>query len=653
MGILNTTRALYNENRYDEDGNDTGRGKRSAIGSLGEAVSRHFQSAISPINTIGRIFGHGSMIHTFARRRMGDAKYSGGFKNPKASVAPTSGGSSKRPAGKSQSSQSRGTIPVDVDNTDIREPLERIDTNTSETNKLLYKMVEIGEKDQFKADIKDSFDEENDKQRLRLFSRIGDMIAKLGIKSSGNNSSANKSGGMWDVFKGMAMERFVEKYVLPALIGAAGAAFGAGAAVWGSITAGFAAALASPAVLASIAILGAAMASYFAGKAIAQFIAPDTPEKKAGRERYRRNVAGAAPINGRQITGGVEGSTWAAPRAERERNAIALRKVNMERVKRGMKPLTVMPASIPKNTYNEIGEDTGIRNAPTIGKFTVGGAGMGMVSGGADETVVPPEAARLLNAIAGSESSEGGGYNMIVGSGKYGAPATLSDMSDHPRIKGVGLTHAGGEWLNVNDPRAKTSSSAAGRYQFTATTWDALHRKHPNLPKDFSPASQDMAAWQLAQDEYSRISGRNLQVDLADPSRHAQVEKTLSGTWSSLRGGLEPNSKTGGFLSRLNQGNTTTPAGSAPIAMTATQAPTIPKLNVPAATVAAVASKGQATAEIQNSSLAAQIPQSSGTSGGDTVIDNSTTFGIPPQSGESIDDIVTKVLTAMGVMSST
>ena len=83
----------------------------------------------------------------------------------------------------------------------------------------------------------------------------------------------------------------------------------------------------------------------------------------------------------------------------------------------------------------------------------------------------------FLDMIAYSEGTAGhgdDGYNVLFG---YG---TFDSYADHPRIY---------------VPFGKTNSSAAGRYQILARTWDSLKVKI-DLP-DFSPASQDAAALEL------------------------------------------------------------------------------------------------------------------------------------------------------------
>lgn len=74
-------------------------------------------------------------------------------------------------------------------------------------------------------------------------------------------------------------------------------------------------------------------------------------------------------------------------------------------------------------------------------------------------------------------------------------------------------------------------SHAAGRYQFEPATW-GIEARRLGL-HDFSPKSQDRAAWDLASTTYKRRTGRDLDKDLA-VGRINDIASTMHDQWTSL-----------------------------------------------------------------------------------------------------------------------
>jgi len=148
---------------------------------------------------------------------------------------------------------------------------------------------------------------------------------------------------------------------------------------------------------------------------------------------------------------------------------------------------------------------------------------------------IPPEGRGLLNAIAGPES--GGAYDVIYG-GRH-----IDDLSHHPHIA---VPIASG-------PNKGKTSSAAGKYQFLGDTWDDIAGRYGL--QDFSPANQDYGAWALANEVYRKKTGGDL-TEALRAGKLPEVAQTLSGTWTSLAGGIEaqPQGQGRGLLANYQTG---------------------------------------------------------------------------------------------------
>lgn len=114
----------------------------------------------------------------------------------------------------------------------------------------------------------------------------------------------------------------------------------------------------------------------------------------------------------------------------------------------------------------------------------------------------------VLSKAEGTASYANSGYNTMFGGDQF------YDSSDHPRqLKDFTQTDG-----------TKNKTSAAGRYQFTSSSWDDA-AKALNLT-DFSPRSQDLAALFLIQ--------RAGQLENVTNGNFADATNGLGGVWASL-----------------------------------------------------------------------------------------------------------------------
>ncbi len=139
----------------------------------------------------------------------------------------------------------------------------------------------------------------------------------------------------------------------------------------------------------------------------------------------------------------------------------------------------------------------------------------------------------LMRTITASEANFTKPYHVIYG-GKY-----VSSLERHPE-RCVPI---------VRGPNIGKCSTAAGRYQFLNTTWKEKARKyHPELSgfwrwkyHSFEPQYQD----KVVHDWLSDAGAWN--ADIPSLLRQGKIEKVLrllSGTWTSLSHGIEPNPMT-------------------------------------------------------------------------------------------------------------
>jgi len=143
----------------------------------------------------------------------------------------------------------------------------------------------------------------------------------------------------------------------------------------------------------------------------------------------------------------------------------------------------------------------GSRNGQSSGQS--GGGNIGQ----AQNTDLTPQQRAFLDAIALKES--GGRYDI-----RYdGAGGTIFDLStgQHPNVR---VPLPGGNY-----------STAAGRYQFTYSTWNSLTGNAP-----FTPENQDYWAWQNAENNFPGSLNDYINANGVD----SNVLNSLSGQWQAF-----------------------------------------------------------------------------------------------------------------------
>jgi muramidase (phage lysozyme) len=138
----------------------------------------------------------------------------------------------------------------------------------------------------------------------------------------------------------------------------------------------------------------------------------------------------------------------------------------------------------------------------------------------------------LISQAEGTSNYANNGYNTLFGGGQF------SDYSDHPR-----------QYFEHNGTR----TSAAGRYQITAGSWDDAVKALG--PMDFSPANQDKVALWLAQ-----------RAGQGDNIRNGNITGAANGlgqVWTGLNSSAGQNALAGYYASANSIPQPTNYAGSA------------------------------------------------------------------------------------------
>ncbi|MCU0548485.1 MAG: glycoside hydrolase family protein [Leptolyngbya sp. Prado105] len=154
---------------------------------------------------------------------------------------------------------------------------------------------------------------------------------------------------------------------------------------------------------------------------------------------------------------------------------------------------------------------------------------------GADAPLVmrggDPYIRALMRTISASESNVQNPYSILYGGTR------MQNLSEHPdRCITI-----------VNGPNMGDCTTAAGRYQFITTTWEAKAKKYHPAPAgifmwrnySFEPQYQDEVVYRWLSD--SKAWGSDLR-QLLKKGQVNTVLKMLSPTWTSLGYGIETNS---------------------------------------------------------------------------------------------------------------
>lgn len=173
-------------------------------------------------------------------------------------------------------------------------------------------------------------------------------------------------------------------------------------------------------------------------------------------------------------------------------------------MKRGQVPVT--PVDTSANSTDSVLSDAAQTAATFIDGATGGFLKISAMAQISPTILLNKNVQAMLRVIrTGEGTADAGGYSRLFGGG------TFTDFSDHPRQK---ITRWG------------ITSTAAGAYQFLASSWDETKRVM-GLP-DFSPKSQDLAA-------VGRLAARNALDDVV-AGRFTTAIKKINKEWASLPG---------------------------------------------------------------------------------------------------------------------
>jgi muramidase (phage lysozyme) len=559
-----------------------------------EAFRRQMIANYAPANIIGRMFGFGSMFHTMAKRGFGAPEW-----NPRSLET---GRPDYAPGAKPYVKGGAGVMPSRA--SDII--LSDIADNTERTADALEKIGSVAADAQKKSDLEENTQKEREfedglKNLKPLNLGVGGPASALGAKD-------DRPSPLGDAISGLIKN--VAPYALLA------AAVTGGAALlttklkeWLTNGAWWKANLIDPlAVVIKQGIDGAV--------STVQDAANSFWETDVGKFLMRP----FQPTGFNAVREGMQNERFHSQAKHRGR-----RTVGKSRIENGEPVLRMKIAGLPAT--------------PAVPQFFHGGLSNLGALNPAQTTSIGGLEGNLLNTIAQAEAPQSG-YDGIFGNndrtqdfmqltgGRRLTELSVSEvMALQPRF--VALNRARGG--NANE------GGAVGRYQIVTGTLKNLVRQMGLSGNEaFSPELQDQMALHL-------MRGRGLEAFKSGKISASQFQNNLSKEWAGL-----PN--VSGLSSYQGVGSNKATISSATVqaALTGT-----PPLNVPAATNAARATQAAATTAASTTQVQAAMntPESIGT----TIMGSipAAALGTSPQMSESIDEFVTRVLVAMGVVTST
>lgn len=668
--ILNTARTLYAENEAAT--------MRQAIS---QATRAHFSAAVHPTNIIGKVAGFGSFAHTLARRTIGEPTYEpGGIKNfyksdlkEKKGKKGRSPRENKRAAIVSNEIENRQATDATRTEKVMLNKLSKVDVNTSQTASYLEKLLDV-QSDQYEMQKNAAaFKEENLTEAERsaramtgisgadlakasnpLTSPTGGLLGALGFGGMGGMTSA-AGGAALGATLGPMLIRALPYVAIAALIGKG---------VWDGLNKWQETGDFSDAVYAAIdgATLGivSALTNLFAA-ASAKFwknnkedildtlnIAGGNygPALKKAKEAEAKAKAAAANSPAPSVP--AASTTPVAPYKGGFLGALSfgagLKHTNMP-------PAASKPKAVP--AAKKGGESAKPSATPA---FTAGGRA---VTGGMT--------GEILNLINSAESRKNG-YDSVFGNVPYlhltgGRP--LSDLTID-EVQQLQKT-----LVNLN---GRGEGGAMGRYQIVTKTFRSLKNQMGLKGNEtFSPELQDQMAIHL-------MKGRGLDSFLTGKMSANDFQNALAQEWAGIpmtnglsahhgKGSNKATVSVAQVQSVLGGGKAPTGGGGA-VAMAPTdsysevsksQAVASQSMDVPGFTKAARDMAWQAAAAATDTQMALSAPEApsaSAITGGGAFLptsgskESSAAPGIQSAT-EGVDDIIAKILVAMGAVSQT